>query len=48
MDVTVPLTFSVEGTTVGRDYGDNAAKALHGPLSPFHRQGEEGGRRPLG
>ena len=35
MDVTVPLTFSVGGTTVGRDHGDNAAKALHRPLSDF-------------
>ena len=33
MDVTVPLIFSAEGMTVGRDYGDSVSKAIY--LPPF-------------
>jgi arylsulfatase A-like enzyme len=35
MDVTVPLIFSAEGMTVGRDYGDSVSKAIYQPPFDF-------------
>jgi hypothetical protein len=35
MDVTVPLIFSAEGMTVGRDYGDSVSKAIYNPPFDF-------------
>jgi arylsulfatase len=35
MAVTVPLIFSAEGMTVGRDYGDSVSKAIYKPPFDF-------------
>jgi hypothetical protein len=35
MDVTVPLLFSIEGISVGWDYGDSVDHANYKPTFPF-------------
>ena len=35
MDVTVPLIFSAEGMSVGRDYADSVSKAIYKPPFDF-------------
>jgi hypothetical protein len=35
MDVTVPFIFSIEGISVGHDYGDSVDHANYKPTYPF-------------
>jgi arylsulfatase len=35
MDVTVPFLFSIEGLSVGQDYGDSVDHANYKPPFPF-------------
>ena len=40
MNVTVPILFSIEGISIGHDYGDSVDRANYKPTFPFDLSGD--------